>query len=166
MCSLIRFYSCNVLTICHSLITGQRSELELRIKIIKSRLLPATAGLKADRRRPDISLTCGGFGSPRLVKFALRTVICNDGWGDAWKSRASPAAHQDFLIGLLAASSGRQMAAMVPKSDSQNQESDIPVHKVLPKNVYSLSQQTIRLSDSDYTLIDEVGVFCVCKQVL
>lgn len=53
------------------------------------------------------------------------------------------------------------MAALVSKSDSQNQESDVFVHKRLPKMCpfYPLSELTVHLSD--YTLRTEVGVFCL-----
>lgn len=108
--------------------------------------LPRIAGGRISIRR--------GFGSTRLVSLFSGQLICDDEWGEAWKSRASRTTHQDFLIGVLAASYGRQIATMAL---------DILVHKVRPKNVYSLSLQTI---DSDYTLIDEVRVFCVWKQVL
>lgn len=53
------------------------------------------------------------------------------------------------------------MAALVSKSDSQNRESDVFVHKRLPKMCpfYPLSELTVHLSD--YTLQTEVGVFCL-----
>lgn len=55
---------------------------------------------------------------------------------------------------------------MVLKYDSQNHKSDIPVHKRFPKMcpVYSLSYQTGVLSDSDYALRFEVGVYCLRKK--
>lgn len=104
------------------------------------------------------------FHSP--CQFVLGTLICNDGWGDAWKSRASQTTHQDSLIGVFAVSSSRRVAVMVPKSDSQNQKSDVHVHKRLPKMclIYSLGYQTRVLSDSGYALRAKVGVFCLCKK--
>lgn len=39
---------------------------------------------------------------------------------DALKSVASQTAHQEFLIGVLAVSSGRRMAASLPTTDSLN----------------------------------------------
>lgn len=100
------------------------------------------------------------FHSP--CQFAPGTLICNDGWGDAWKSKASQTTHQDFLIGVLAVSCSRRVAATVAKSDSQNQKLDIPAHKRLPKMcpVHSLSYQTRVLSDSAHAYRAEVSVFC------
>lgn len=103
------------------------------------------------------------FYSPS--QFVLWMLIHSDGWGNAWKSRASQTVHQEFLIRVLAVSSGGQVAAMVPKSDSQNQESDAAVHKRLPK-MYpadSLSYYTRPLS-RNYTLRAKIGAFCLCKK--
>lgn len=110
---------------------------------MKSRLLPVTGGQVSVFKE---------FGSTRLCQFVLRTVICGDGRGDAWKSRASRSTHQDFLIGAPAASSGRRMAAMAPKSDRQNQELDVPVHKVLPKNVFIPSAGKLHTCQIQITL--------------
>ncbi|KAL7374943.1 hypothetical protein ABVT39_009473 [Epinephelus coioides] len=116
-------------------VMAQWSELELRIKIIKSCLPPATVRAESGSpvARYQSLLQRIRFHSP--CQFVLGTLICSDGWGDAWKSRASQATHQCFLIGVPAVSSGRGVAATVPTSDSQNQKSDVPDHKRLLKNV-------------------------------
>lgn len=111
----------------------------------------ATEALEADHQRPDLGLSYREFTSILPRQFELGTLIRSDGRGDAWKSRASQTTHQDFLIGVLAVSSSRRVAATVPKSDSQKQKSDVPAHKRLPKMcpIYSLNHQTRVLSDSD-----------------
>lgn len=118
LCRLIRFYSCNVLTICHSLIRGNGLSLNCELRSSNQVCCLPLQDWGEDRRWPDISLAFREFSSILPVSLQLGTVICNDGWADAWKSRASQTTHQDFLIGVPAVSSGRQMAAMVSKSDS------------------------------------------------
>lgn len=44
LCRLISFYSCNVLTICHSLISGNRRSLNFELRSSNHVCLPPTAG--------------------------------------------------------------------------------------------------------------------------
>lgn len=136
---LIRFYSCDTLTICYSLIKRKWSELELWIEIMKSSFFFATAGIRAARWWLDIILASRVFGT---CQSALRTDLQ---WR-TWCYLEEPSAqntHQDFLIGVLAAVSHRQMAVSFSRSDSQNQDSDIPSKE----SCHSQSWKTTNKSD-------------------
>lgn len=69
--------------------------------------LSDTAGLKVDTWMARYLFLLRRIHSPAPCQFIVGTLICNDGWGDAWKNGASQTTHQDFLIGVLAVSFSR-----------------------------------------------------------
>ena len=95
---LISAYSCNVLTICHSL---TRPGLNLNSEFWSSNhvcFLPWWV-LTVETMAKSQFLQRIHFNSP--CQFVLGTLICSDGWEDAWNIRESQTTHQHFLLVCL-----------------------------------------------------------------